>query len=497
MYISTVAVSLCLFLAFSVNLHAQTPVECSDIVDSLREFQSEVRTTGPVPGTGDTMNYLVVGNPFVNEAIVFIPGTNSIIPDWPVQLFTNTSSSPQLKNKYPNADNSLCSDYVLIFIDFPGVAGSTLSSKLSFESVSKDISYAIQSAELEFGLAIDTVHVYGWSLGSLTALRFAESNPDSLPLGTLFLSGTKPGGGADGNISGCVGQAWNLLETDKNAELEQTIVRLMFPYQDQKPYNGKTDRCSSINETTFKPNVTLSGCSLKNNCMTTPCDAEEMCGRVVESFVSNRAQGSKWAGGVPANVYNEQRGLDKSYDTCSCFPGDEKCSCPSFSFSTTAKDGGPCMCNKINPNHAVCFTLFSSNFGCLQLSNARDMVVFNAKEDIFIQWLYGFYLTTGYNFPFQNYATFINYDIDQGLQAGHGLPLQAPSWMQDKMYDHLQGNSIGDIHDQLFSDSENGFPNIALLISNVPALNLIGLIILAGILGVIALIAIRKPYRNQ
>lgn len=111
--------------------------------------------------------------------------------------------------------------------------------------------------------------------------------------------------------------------------------------------------------------------------------------------------------------------------------------------------------------------------------------------------LYGFYLTTGYNYPFQNFAKFINYDIDQGLQAGHGLPLQAPSWMQDKMYDHIKGNSIGDIHDELLSNSQNGFPNIALLIRNVPTLNVAGLIILAVVLGVFALVARRKLFRNQ
>lgn len=389
MNLGSIAASALLLLALSVNLHAQTPVECSDIVDNLREFQNQVRTTSAVPGTGDTMNYLVVGNSGASEAIVFIPGTNSIIPDWPVQLFTNLTSSPNLKHKFPNAEDSLCSEYILIFIDFPGVAGSTLSAKLSFETVSEDISHAIKSAESEFGLTLNTIHLYGWSLGSLTALRFAENNPDSLPLGTLFLSGTKPGGGADGNISGCVGQAWDLLEKDKNAELEKTIVQLMFPYHNQRPYNGKTDRCSSINEDTFEPNVRLKRCTIENDCTTTPCDAQEMCGRVIESFVSNRDSGSKWSGGVPASVYNEQRALDKSYDTCSCFPGDENCSCPSFSFNTTAKDGGPCECDILNPNHAVCFPLFSSKYGCSDLSNATDMVVFNAKEDIFIQWLYG------------------------------------------------------------------------------------------------------------
>ncbi|MEM7009432.1 MAG: hypothetical protein AAF462_09895 [Thermodesulfobacteriota bacterium] len=494
MHIISIALLLFLSLYFNANVFAQTPVDCADIIDNLREFGSDVQTTGSVPGTGDTMNYLVVGNPNASEAIVYIPGTNSIIPDWPVQLFTNLTSSPNLKHKFPNAQNSLCSEYILIFIDFPGVAGSTLTTTLSFDSVSQDISHAIESAISDFGLTINKVHVYGWSLGSLTALRFAEDNPGNLPLGTLFLSGTKPGGTADGNISGCVGEAWDLLETDKRINLERNIVRLMFPYENQLPYNGQSDKCSRIDKITDNPNVELSPCNTQNGCSTTPCSSEEMCGRTLESFIINRATGSKWEGGVPASVYNQQRALDKSYDACSCFPDDDNCFCSNNTMNFTPDDGSTCNCDKFAPNHARCFPLTdptSSILGCSELSSSEGIVVFNAKEDIFIQWLYGFYLAAGYNNEASGFAKFINYDIDQGLQAGHGLPLQAPSWMQDKIYDHLKGSSECDVFDVLFEGSQDGVPTVELKRS-VPTISQIGLISLACILGFLAVFTIHR-----
>jgi len=416
-----------------------TLLACSEIKSTLKEFQDQVQPTLPNPETFDTMNYLVVGNPDAEEAILFIPGTNAVLPDWPVQLFTNSTASPDLKREFPKAQNSLCSEFALIFIDFPGVGGSQLGGTLTFKTVALDISDVVTAVVNNFGINIKKLHLFGWSLGSLVALRFAEDNPTDISIGTLFLSGTKPGGGADGNPAKCVTQAFDLIKTVQSLELQKTLIRLMFPYENQEAYNGLSDSCTSIDKSTFEPNITLNPCKISDLCDTTPCPPEEMCGRALDLFVDNRTSSSKWNGGVPNPVYIQERDMVESYNVCNCFPDDQSCSCPSSNPDLNPDDGGVCNCLKLAPNVAVCFSENSeSELGCADLTTAERMVVFNGKEDIFIQWLYGEFLVEGYNKIEDGFANLVNYDEDQGMQAGHGLPLQSPAWMQDQIYNHLR-----------------------------------------------------------
>ena len=170
-------------------------------------------------------------------------------------------------------------------------------------------------------------------------------------------------------------------------------------------------------------------CNFTTECTTTPCSAQEMCARTIETYTDNRDSSSKWSGGVPNSVYVQQRDISMSYSTCWCFPGDKDCSCGSAS-GLTADDGGVCRCDKIAPNAARCFDSSGQNgFGCSTLSNVENIVIFNGKEDLFVQWLAGFYLAVGENKESSGFAQFINYDNDQNIQAGHGLPFQAPAWM--------------------------------------------------------------------
>ena len=412
------------------------PVECAELRESLREFGNRVRRTSVNPETGDTMNYLVVGNENAEEAILFIPGTNLVIPDWPLHLFTNNKTSPILVPQFPKAENSLCSEYLLIFVDFPGVAGSTIGSTLSFSSVSSDIAEVINDVNANFKVEFEKLHLFGWSLGSLTALRFAEDNPDNFPLGTLFLSGTKPGGGANGNQAGCASEAFELVKTEQNPLLQLNLLTLMFPYENQTAFNGLTDPCSTLNSMTFEPNVTLAPCQVQGNCNTTPCTQEEMCGRALELFTANNGEGSFWSGGVPNNVYIQERDMVESYNECECLPDTDSCSCPNASL--VPADGGVCACDLMAANNAVCGPPdMLETIGCSVLSSAEGMVVFNGKEDLFIQWLFGQSLVDGYNDLQSGFATLINYDDETGMQAGHALPLQAPAWMQDHIFNQL------------------------------------------------------------
>jgi len=213
----------------------------------------------------------------------------------------------------------------------------------------------------------------------------------------------------------------------------------MFPYESQKPYNHRHDRCRKI-DGTYRPNVRLKPCEvLADSCSTTPCSPEEMCGRADMRFITNRLPDSKWDGGVPKDVYIQERNLVASYNTCNCFPDNQSCSCPSPDSDLVPENGGVCRCIKLTPNRARCFSwFFRSRFGCADLTTTESLVVFNGKEDIFIQWLYGKYLVKGYYMAFRRFGKLINYDDNQSLQAGHALPLQSPAWMQDQIYDHLR-----------------------------------------------------------
>lgn len=424
------------------------------------------------------MNYLVVGNQHAREAILYIPGTFGILPDWPVQLFTNSTSSPNLLLEYPKAENSLCSEYALIFIDYPGVGGSQLGGTLSFENISHDISQVLSEVARVYGIKIGQLHIFGFSLGSLTALKFASYNFSHTPIGTLFLSGTKPGGGADGNISGCVEEAWDQLETVDNDLLELTVNRLLFPYVNQIPYNGESDACNSIN-TFYQPNVTLKSCNTLGFCDSTPCSQEEMCGRNVDLNVDNRLSGSKWEGGVPNSVYLQERDLDTSYDNCTCFPDHSNCTCKSADPNFNPNDGGVCKCLQTASNIAQCFSKIpDSGLGCADLTTTRNILVFNAKEDLFIQWLYGEYLVQGYNEIKSGFSELVNYDKDQEIQAGHGLTFQAPAWLQDKMYEKIKSSSP---------------PSTG----SIPTLSEWGLIAMAGILGIVGFMVIRRRKKND
>lgn len=422
------------------------PVSCTEMKTTLKEFQDKVQTTSLKNSvTGDTMNYLLVGNMDAEEAILFIPGTRAVLPDWPLHLFTNSISSPDLIDKSPKAKNSLCSEYLLIFIDYPGVGGSVLGEDgLIFENIAQDISDVISVVSNNPGINITKLHIFGWSLGTLTALRFAESNLTDIPIGTLFLSGTKPGGGADGNQAKCVTQAFALLETSLSEEdeaiLDFTLIRLMFPYDNQAAFNGVSDPCTSIDESTFQPNVKLKPCeAVAGTCSTTPCSSEEMCGRAVDRFLFNREpDSSKWLDGVPKDVYNMERGLVASYNVCNCFPDNQSCSCPSSDPKLNPLNGGVCNCVKSAPNNDQCFSSPSNpKLGCADLTTAESIVAFNGKEDLFIQWLSGEFLVEGYNKIMSGFAELVNYDDTVNMQSGHGLPLQAPAWMQDQIFDHL------------------------------------------------------------
>lgn len=90
------------------------PVACEDL-RTLRELRSQL---SPVrnPRTGNTLYYAVVGDAVRSgELLVLLNGTGGILPDWPVQMLTNSRYSPKIVRTlaYSAAEDgpiSLCHD---------------------------------------------------------------------------------------------------------------------------------------------------------------------------------------------------------------------------------------------------------------------------------------------------------------------------------------------------------------------------------------------------
>ena len=65
-------------------------------------------------------------------------GTGGILPDWPVQMLTNSRYSPRIAHTlaYSAAEDgpiSLCHDYRLVLFDYPGVGRSPLNGPVTAE----------------------------------------------------------------------------------------------------------------------------------------------------------------------------------------------------------------------------------------------------------------------------------------------------------------------------------------------------------------------------
>ena len=401
------------------------------------------------PRTGNALEYAVIGEGTASdEVIVMFNGTGGVFPDRPVQMVTNSTYSPKIAetpvyNPDEDGEASLCHDYRLVLFDYPGVGNSQSNGDVTLDQIADDVDAMLEDISERYGIPTDQVNLVGWSLGTLTASKFAFLSAEGRPDRTIHdavLIATKPGGAvdgvADGHQSDCVETLFEHLN-DPNLDLllkiclQTTLYKLTFPYQNQPPYDGLDSGCTATVDTGAK--------TVSLNVTPHECSPESQCGKTLADYLANRAT-SPWSEthGVPQEVYAQQRELVHDWDNCYCASagpnfGSTDCSC-SKTPQMSDGNGGVCRCQASEnaPNAPECS-------GSVPLNIQDQLTVLNGPEDLFIQWTYGKELVEAYQRTYgQDKATLATYGGTDG--AGHGVLLQHPKWVQGQVYAALQND---------------------------------------------------------
>ena len=422
-------------------------VPCSDLT-TLRHLNSNL-TTILNPSTGDTIEYVVVGDGAVSDdLIVMFPGTAQILPDWPMQMITNSTYSPKITSTAaydPTQDGpiSLCHDYRLLMFDYPGV-GKTKSASGVFQAdtIANDVDAIVNDAGGRFDIPTGKIDPMGWSLGTETALKYAFLSPAGRPERTIqnvLLVATRPGGDTDpntdfGNQAACVTTLFDILETrGTSRQLTQAARKdafeLIFPFVGQAPFDGIDSGCTATVDTA---NNTI-GLSVTPNC---PTDSE--CAKSGDDAEANRLV-EPWVrtNGVDRTLLIAERSFEPGWNVCYCAqaqPGftSSQCSC-SGKVTVSETDGG--VCQTQTSGTTTVNEPIATNCATLNLSG--KLTVINGYEDLFVQWTYGAALVQGMQQVLgADRAVLDTYPGSDG--AGHGVMLQHPRWTQEQLFQALQ-----------------------------------------------------------
>jgi pimeloyl-ACP methyl ester carboxylesterase len=443
------AVTLSILLAGCSSSGSGAPhaaVACADLRE-LRDLGSQLVLVEN-PRTGNTLEYIVVGDGAdSDEVLVLFPGTAGILPDWPTQMITNATASPRIVDTpsydpQQNADVSLCHSYRLLLFDYAGVGDGNAAIEQTFDSTASDVDALLDDAATRYGISTSDVSPIGWSLGSNASLKFAYLSAASAPqrqIHDVVLIATRPGGGTDpeaiGNQAQCVTALLDALQQPISDSAFQTRLetlgfQLTFPYVGQQPYDGASSGCTG--------SVDVSSASIELSVSPDPCLPGTECARMYADQLANR-ETEPWSktGGVPFDVYLNQRAFDSDYDACSCAAGgpdftSEDCTCYA-PVQISSTNGGVCQCEAApgEPQSPMCSS-------CIDLRNDGKVTVINGPDDMFVQWTYGRELVRAYQAQYgDDKAAIVTYSGAGG--AGHGILLQHPGWTQEQIFAALAG----------------------------------------------------------
>jgi len=445
-------------------------VTCDQLADEpgkhLRDLVKRSSSTFAVGSTDQEIRYLVIrpdsSVSTAANAIVFFNGTSAVMSDWPYEMLKGS-------------DVSLCDAYTLIFFDYPGVGGTVAADEGKFtfdhfaENVDALVTYLNTSRADELGTTIDTVHPLGWSLGSLAALKFAAlagangyAADDSRKIGNVFLIATKPGGDthsgsgnplnlmvpATGHQAQCVTQVTAAMRDESSyvKALKKAMFGLMFPYVYTASGKTQGEYAGSSDEICVADSISTAAVTLEDQTtqldIETSCEAEKpVCVKELAAFWANRAVEPYKASdanesGVPYAVYVQERNIvdDWNYAYCAqagaswtseeCYPNPYVA--PPTGYTRNSANGGPCL--------TIAF-LASNQPGslwCMSLDHITGkLVVINAKEDMFIQHVYGTALYDAYKGEVS--ASLNTYSGS----AGHAVLLTDPTWVQGILLDAM------------------------------------------------------------
>jgi pimeloyl-ACP methyl ester carboxylesterase len=415
------------------------PVACQDL-RTLRELRTQLSSVRN-PRTGNTLYYAVVGDAArSSELLVLFNGTGGILPDWPVQMLTNSRYSPKIVRTlaYSAAEDgpiSLCHDYRLVLFDYPGVGRSPLNGPVTADQVADDVDAMLGDIGTRYRIPTSRVSPVGWSLGTVLALKFALLSPaarSGRAIGDLVLIATRPGGNLDGttgnNQAACVSTLFNELKTQslwtRDAPLQRAIdgdlAKLTFPFLNQPPNDRVSSGCTA--------SVDL-GAGTVNLSVTLDCPDGSACKKsLIDEAVNREIPPWLRTKGVDYGLYLQQRELadDWTFGYCPTagahFNSTGCRFAPSQTPEMSATNGGVCVTESNPPNLPVARH-------CAKLRIGGRITVLNGPEDLFIQWTYGRALVEGYQRAYgTGKAKLVTYPGPDG--AGHGILIQHPRWTQ-------------------------------------------------------------------
>jgi len=422
---------LFLVAAGAPGMRAATPVPCSALGELRDQASNLIYLTNP--STGDKVDYVVIGDAAAsNDVLVMFPGTGEIIPDWPLQMITNSTYSPNIVDTLgyraiEDGPISLCHNYRLLFFDYPGVGENfLLGHQVTKDDVSSDVDAILTDAATQYGISTNVVDPLGWSLGTTDALKFSLLSAAGRPSRTIHnivLIATDPGGYTTGlaspNEASCVDTLFAALKTATDKDLKRALegksLALTFPYMGQTAKdNGTNSGCTA---TITNDQVQLSVtpiCKLENNCKTFVRRSE--INRLTLPWSVTR--------GIDHALYLQQRaqGNDWAVDYCAAAgPGFNSIDCTNFGpVLQSVTNGGICETDTTNPNLPVVRQ-------CANLTMTGTIAVLNGFEDLFVQWTYGRSLVDAYNRQTgAGSATLTTYPG----KAGHAILIEHPLWTQ-------------------------------------------------------------------
>lgn len=423
----------------SVGPAEKKPIPCADITKMRNLATDPGLTYFTNSRTGDQLDYVVIGDAAISdEVLVLFNGTSQILPDWPEQMFTNSTWSPLivLNSDFDPAEDgsvSICHNYRIVFFDYPGTGLNPATATYTGDQMANDVDAMLDDVASRYGISTAVVDPGGWSLGTNLALKYSFVAPVSNPARTLHnvvLIATRPGGNTDGFQSGnqaqCVSTLLDAAQTVfPSAKITGAVqkygIELIFPYLNQPPYSGLNNVCTA----TIDP---IQG-EIELN-VTPNCTATNHCDQTLEDDLENRRT-TPWSltDGIPRNLLLQERAFDNDYNICNCQVAEPNFTSSSCSCSSTVKssptNGGICQVTSSIPYAPVVQN-------CVPILNTGKITVINGYEDLFIQWTYGQALVDAYQAQYgMQKAQLFTYPGDDG--AGHGVLYQHQRWTQEQI----------------------------------------------------------------
>ncbi|WP_299491333.1 alpha/beta hydrolase [uncultured Shewanella sp.] len=372
--------------------------------NSLADYQEHVIQYQITAQRGE-MNILIIeaDSPRTADTIIFFNGLSQILPDWP-----------------PIFIKQLVGKYNLLFMDYPGIGGTQPieDNMFNFVSIAHNINGILNLFPNEYSnITGEKVHLVGWSLGTLVALKSIKPLSKSREVNHVILFSTKPGGEgalplgtAFGNASPCVksiavelstlGQYWyeHLART-----LKKNLFQLLFPYKGQP---------------TLDSSSAYIDCTLNTKSETLEVEMapefSHQYDKIGWLFLKNRI-GGLWHGGIPNNVYIQERKTVGDWDRYSELD-------KHYHIDNASGNDAICQTKKVTLDRVISI--------CPNLSKQVSHIkVVHAKKDLFIQYRYGQSLVDALNIASPNIASLALYD-----NAGHGYFLQESYQLTPNMF---------------------------------------------------------------